>query len=448
MILASRQYQRAVSSSEKTARIEIALERNAGLVMRSDLEVFSPGSPFDAASRHYLERVVKFMLWAWGGWHIYLAGPRELCEPIAELYRAGGARSFDAELMSKVYERPFTVSLTGPDQAPPAKASALALGGHLDGCRIGFDLGASDYKLAAVVEGESVFSTEIPWNPKDKADPLYHYHCINEGLKLAAARLPRVDAIGGSSAGVFIANQVMVASLFRSVPQPDFERMVKPMFLRLRNEWGVPLEIINDGDVAALAGAMSLGKNAMLGVAMGSSQAGGYLDRQGRITGWLSELAFTPLDLNPAAAVDEWSGDRGVGAMFFSQQAVNKLAPAAGIAFPPETDLPTRLKIVQDRLAQGDKAAEQIFATIGVYLGYAIPLYLQFYDFENMLILGRVTSGPGGEIILAKAREVLAQEFPEVAQQVQIFVPDEKSRRVGQAVAAASLPEIRASDGN
>jgi predicted NBD/HSP70 family sugar kinase len=240
----------------------------------------------------------------------------------------------------------------------------------------------------------------------------------------------------------------MVASLFRSVPQPDFERMVKPMFLRLRNEWGVPLEIINDGDVAALAGAMSLGKNAMLGVAMGSSQAGGYLDRQGRITGWLSELAFTPLDLNPAAAVDEWSGDRGVGAMFFSQQAVNKLAPAAGIAFPPETDLPTRLKIVQDRLAQGDKAAEQIFATIGVYLGYAIPLYLQFYDFENMLILGRVTSGPGGEIILAKAREVLAQEFPEVAQQVQIFVPDEKSRRVGQAVAAASLPEIRASDGN
>lgn len=59
-----------------------------------------------------------------------------------------------------------------------------------------------------------------------------------------------------------------------------------------------------------------------------------------------------------------------------------------------------------------------------------------------MLILGRVTTGRGGDILLAKAREVLKSEFPEIASKVELHVPDEKSRRVGQDVAAASLPKI------
>jgi len=171
-------------------------------------------------------------------------------------------------------------------------------------------------------EGEVVFTTELPWDPKVEPDPDFHYHKINEGLKLAASHLPRVDAIGGSSAGVFVDNKVMIASLFRAVPPELFERKVKPMFLNLRKEWGVPLEMANDGDVTALAGGMSLKTNAVLGVAMGSSEAGGYLDARGQITGWLNELAFCPVDYNPKAAADEWSGDCGVGALYFSQQAV------------------------------------------------------------------------------------------------------------------------------
>ena len=440
--LAGRNYRQAVAASSRKEPLTIALERNAGLVTRWNLEVFPSGSPHDADSFRYVERTIKFLLWARGGWKLYLAGPHKLSGQIRDCYSPTGARAFDADLMEKIYGRQFEVSLVGPDELPSERESTVALGGHLNGCRIGFDLGASDYKLAAAIDGDPVFSAELPWNPKDESNPQYHYRAINEGLKLAASKLPRVDAIGGSSAGVFVDNQVMVASLFRSVPPAEFETFVKPMFLNLQKEWRVPLVVINDGDVTALAGAMSLKENAVLGIAMGSSQAGGFLDRHGTITGWLNELAFAPVDLNPRAAVDEWSGDAGVGALYFSQQAVNKLALAAGWDFPEDTGLPERLRLTQERATAGDPVARQIFESIGVYLGYAIPLYAEFYDFKRLLILGRVTSGDGGEIILAKAREVLRVEFADLAKRIKLVVPDEKSRRVGQAVAAASLPAI------
>jgi len=286
-----------------------------------------------------------------------------------------------------------------------------------------------------------VYSDEFPWNPKDQPDPEYHYRHLAEGLKKAAAHLPRVDAIGGSSAGVIVNNQFMVASLLRAVPPEHFDR-AKTIFLRLRDEWQVPLEVANDGDVTALAGAMSLTASGLLGIAMGSSEAVGYLNPTGGMTGWLSELAFAPVDANPRAAADEWSGDLGVGVMYFSQQAVNKLLPAAGITLPADLDLPGRLKAVQQLMAQNDPRARLIYETIGVYFGYAIALYADFYEFDGLLILGRVTTGSGGDVVLARAREVLQAEFPVLAAKIQLHVPDEKSKRVGQAVAAASLPPL------
>ncbi len=44
-------------------------------------------------------------------------------------------------------------------------------GRHLDGCRIGFDLGGSDRKCAAVIDGKVVFSDEVVWNPYFEKDP-------------------------------------------------------------------------------------------------------------------------------------------------------------------------------------------------------------------------------------------------------------------------------------
>jgi predicted NBD/HSP70 family sugar kinase len=318
----------------------------------------------------------------------------------------------------------------------------VLLGGNLDGCRIGFDLGASDYKVSAVNEGRVAFSKEFPWNPKVEPDPDYHYHHLDTALKEAARHLPRVDAIGGSSAGIIVDNKIMVASLFRAVPAAKFES-AKNIFLRVKEKWKVPVQVVNDGDVTALAGAMSLKVSGILGIAMGSSEAAGYINSYGCITGQLNELAFAPVDYSVDAAADEWSGDTGLGALAFSQQAVNKLLPAAQINLPAEMSLPEKLEKVQDLMKANDPRAARIYETIGVYLGNAIPHYAQFYDFQHMLILGRVTTGAGGEIILSKARDVLESRFPDLAQNVKLHVPDENSRRVGQAVAAASLPRLR-----
>ena len=437
--LFNRHYLATAQKSGSAVPLVIGLEREGGFISRFESVVKPEGGP---DTLRYVERLVKNLLWMRGGWKIYFGGPKAIGEFIRCCYSTAGERKFDVDLMSRVYERPFEVTITTAESVPAEREMNIAPGGHLDGCRIGFDLGASDYKVAAVKDGEVVYSDEFPWNPKDQPDPKYHYNHLNEGLKMAAAHLPRVDAIGGSSAGVIVNNKVMVASLFRAVPLAQFD-LARTIFLRLRDEWKVPLAVANDGDVTALAGAMSLKANGLLGVAMGSSQAAGYLDFQGRMTGWLNELAFAPVDYNLNAAADEWSGDCGLGALYFSQLAVNRLLPAAKISFPAEMGLPERLKEVQSLMANGDPRAANIYETIGVYLGYALAHYADFYDFNHTLILGRVTTGQGGDIVLDQARQVLNREFPALAKKIALHVPDEKSRRVGQAVAAASLPELK-----
>jgi predicted NBD/HSP70 family sugar kinase len=327
---------------------------------------------------------------------------------------------------------------------PAASEGTVRLGGHLEGCRIGFDLGASDRKVAAVIDGEAVYTEEIVWDPRHATDPTYHFNEIMAGLKSAAQHLPRVDAIGGSAAGVYIRNRPRVASLYRGVPKDLFDQKITRLFFDLQEAWGgIPFEVVNDGEVTALAGAMSLNDVAVLGIALGSSQAGGYVTENGEITTWLNELAFVPVDYDPAAPADEWSGDRGVGAQYFSQQAVFRLAPVAGIKLDESLGLAEKLKSVQELLHAGDERARLIFETIGCYVGYGVAHYADFYTLRHVLVLGRVMSGEGGDIILRRAQEVLKKEFPELAQKTVVHLPDESTRRVGQAVAAASLPEIK-----
>jgi predicted NBD/HSP70 family sugar kinase len=315
------------------------------------------------------------------------------------------------------------------------------LGRNLNGNRIGFDLGASDRKVSAVVDGNPIYSEEVIWEPRKNADPEYHFREVMTALKTAAAKMPRVDAIGGSSAGIYIDNRPMVASLFRGIPQEEFGG-IKNMFLRIREELGVPLEVINDGDVTALAGSMSIEDNAVLGIALGSSEAAGYVNNEGHIMGWLNELAFAPIDYSPTAPADEWSGDRGVGSMYFSQQCVFRLAPKAGIEIPSDVTDAEKLKFVQEKLEAGHEGALQIWQSMGVYLGYGIAHYADFYDIKHVLILGRCTSGRGGDLLMEGAKKVFEAEFPELLKKIELHLPDEKVRRVGQSVAAASLPIV------
>ncbi len=441
-VLANRAFQQAVKDSQAGVPLVIGLERAEGAVSRFETLVFPDGHPQAAANLPYVERLVKFLLWQRGGWKVYIGGPQAVGEYIQQLYAPTGERHFDYSFMGEqVYQNTFTVVTCAAAEVPPENESGRPLGRHLDGCRIGFDLGASDRKVSAVADGQVVYSEEVVWQPRIQTDPHYHYQEILTALKTAQAKLPRLDAIGGSSAGIYVNNRPMVASLFRGVPAERFDE-IRSLFLRLRDEFGVPLEVVNDGDVTALAGSMSLEDNRVLGVALGSSEAAGYVNHEGNITGWLNELAFAPVDYNPQAPADEWSGDKGVGALYFSQQAVFRLAPAAGIEIPAGLVDAEKLKFVQEKLAAGHAGALQIWQSIGYYLGYTVAHYADFYDLRHVLILGRVTSGSGGNLIIDGANEVLRAEFPELAARINLQLPDEKSRRVGQSIAAASLPAL------
>lgn len=436
---------RAAVAKEGGTPLVVAVERNKGYVSTYKLDVFKDGTGHDEESYGVVERIVKTLLWVYGGFKVTIAGSRKIYEGISAAYKKGGAREFDADFMARVYETEFVVNyVENAADAPKEHQAADPVGRHLDGCRIGFDAGGSDRKVSAVVDGETVYSEEVVWFPKLQSDPEYHYHGILDAMKTAASHMPRVDAIGVSSAGVYIDNKIMIASLFLKVSDEDFEKRVKTMYLDVAKEIGenIPVEVANDGDVTALAGAMDLNDNNVLGVAMGTSEAAGYVDSQGNITGWLNELAFVPVDFCKNAMVDEWSGDYGCGVKYFSQDSVIKLAPAAGIELDESLSPAEKLKVVQKLMAEGDERAAKIYDTIGVYFGYAIAYYAMFYDIKHVIIMGRVTSGEGGTLVLARANEVLKTEYPELASKIELHIPDEKSRRVGQSVAAASLPKI------
>ena len=433
------------ATADEGQDIVIAIERNKGYTTTYKTRVYPDGTGHDEENFRFVERIAKSMLWVAGGYKIIIAGSDVIGAKIKEAYTYGGLRDFDVRFMERVYEDTFSVEVCALEDAPEEKSSAAPIGRHLDGCRIGFDAGGSDRKVSAVINGESVYSEEVVWHPKLNADPDYHYQGILEAMKTAASHMPRVDAIGVSSAGVYIDNRIMVASLFLKVEDQEiFDKKVKNMYLDVAREIGedIPIQVANDGDVTALAGAMNLNDDAVLGVAMGTSEAVGYVDPQGNITGWLNELAFAPVDYNTDAMVDEWSGDYGCGVKYFSQDSVIKLAPAAGIELEESLSPAEKLKVVQGLMKEGDPRAAAIYDTIGAYFGYAIAYYSEFYDIKHVLIMGRVTSGDGGVILLERAQEVLDTEFPELAKKIQLHIPDEKSRRVGQSVAAASLPKI------
>ena len=432
------------NTKENGQDVIIAVERNSGYTTTYKTRVYKDGTGHDEENFEFIERITKTLLWVSGGYKVYIAGSELIGNKLKEVYTHGGKRNFDVVTMEKIYEKPFEVISCSLEEAPKDKSSAAPIGRHLDGCRIGFDAGGSDRKVSAVMDGETVYSEEVVWFPKTNSDPDYHYQGILDAMKTAASHMPRVDAIGVSSAGIYVDNKIMTASLFLKVSEEDYEKKVKTMYLDVAKEIGenIPIEVANDGDVTALAGAMDLGDNSVLGIAMGTSEAGGYVDPDGNITGWLNELAFAPVDFCQDAMVDEWSGDYGCGVKYFSQDGVIKLAPFAGIELDENLSPAEKLKVVQKLMEQGDERAADIYDTIGAYFGYAIAYYTEFYDIKHVLIMGRVTSGKGGEILLSRAQEVLDTEFPELAKQIELHIPDEKSRRVGQSVAAASLPKI------
>ena len=422
--------------------IAIAVERNDGFISVRNTFIHGTDAMAEADYR-YVERYVKFLLWSIGGFRVYICGSSKIAARLQKAYTPAGERAFDWDFFQKLYERELEILDLPLEQCPAANECPQPIGGHMDGCRIGFDAGGSDRKVSAVIDGECVYSEEVVWHPKKNPDPNYQYEGILDSFRTAASKMPRVDAIGVSSAGVFIGNAPMISSIFYCVPRERWDE-VKTVFDRAAAEIGdVPIVVANDGDVSALAGAMGMDVGSIMGLAMGTSEAVGYVDKDKNVLGWINELAFAPVDLNENAMQDEWSTDFGVGCKYFSQDAVNKLAPRAGIELDENLTPAEKLKVVQALMEQDDPRAQAVFQDIGIYLAYTVVQYCHFYDIHHLMLLGRVMSGKGGDLILSTCNKVLQDEFPEIAAQVQVMLPDEKTRRVGQSAAAASLPEIR-----
>ena len=425
-----------------TQPIAIAVEKNEGYVSVHHTKIYGTAEMAEADYR-YVERYVKFLLWSIGGFKVYVCGCSDLTRRLQNAYTFSGERAFDCDFFQKLYEQPLEIIDLPLDACPAANETPKPIGGHLEGCRIGFDAGGSDRKVSAVIDGEVVYSEEVVWHPKKNPDPTYQYEGILDSFRTAASKMPRVDAIGVSSAGVFIGNAPMISSIFYCVPRERWGE-VKTVFDRAAAEIGdVPIVVANDGDVSALAGAMGMNRGKLMGLAMGTSEAVGYVDQDKNVLGWISELAFAPVDLNEDAMQDEWSTDFGVGCKYFSQDAVNKLAPRAGIELDENLTPAEKLKVVQALMAEDDERAKKVFTDIGKYLAYTVVMYDHFYDLEHLMLLGRVMSGKGGDTILQTCQAVLADEFPALGRKVEVMLPDEKTRRVGQSVAAASLPAAK-----
>ena len=354
-----KEFREAVAKEEHKT-LKICVERNDGYNYIFSIDIFA-----DQAKREenygIAERIIKSMLWVVGGYKIYICGDDYVYDRIKEDYTDKGSRAFDVDFMQTVYEQPFEVIKSSENDFPKANNCAVKIGGHLDGCRIGFDAGGSDRKVSAVIDGKVVYSEEVVWFPKINSDYHYHYEGILAAMKTAASKMPRVDAIGVSSAGVYINNKIMVASLFLKVPKEDYKPHVQNMYIDVAKEIGAPLEVANDGDVTALAGAIDLKDNCVLGIAMGTSEAVGYINKNGLLNGWLSEVAFVPVDYSKDAMVDEWSGDYGCGVKYFSQDSVIKLAESAGFVFDKDSSPAERLKVIQKLMADGDDMARKIY---------------------------------------------------------------------------------------
>ncbi len=437
-------FQDQVQSCGDPQPIAICLERPDESVSVLRTSILPHRGQAIRLNNRYVERIVKTLLWLKGGSRITIAGEPAVAAYIRECYSQSGPRAFDFDHIGRqIFGSLLEVKQIEYKDAPLPRELSINLGRHVNGCRIGFDLGGSDRKSAAVIDGKVVFSEEVPWDPYFQTDPQFHFDGINDSIRRAAAHLPCVDAIGGSAAGVYMNNEVRAASLFRGVSAEDFEKRIRRIFFDLKKEWGnVPFEVINDGEVAALGGAMALEENAVLGVAMGTSEAAGHVNSKGMLTNWLNELAFVPVDFREDAPVDEWSKDRGCGAQYFSQQAVNRLLEPAGIILDEALPLREKLVCVQEKAEKGEKGACLIFETIGTYFGYSVAYYAQFYETGSLLLFGRVLSGIGGEIILSRASDVLARRFPALHEIVRLRTLDETAKRHGQASAAASLPRL------
>jgi len=462
LILGKVQYLKALKGAKDF--LEWALPRADGCG-RYKLPVFPDGHKDVEASIYLAGVLIQEMIWQRSASCLMLAGPPKICEALKAAYSAGGMYEFEAKSMPNVCgtpEKTFEVSIVAPGDLPADANTAQVCGKDAGGCRLAFDLGKSDIKTVAVKDGDVVYSKETEWDVTNP-DPDYHFKMITDALKLAKASLPdgKVEAMGGSATGTVGGNnEATWCDIFPNVPPDVYKAKVVDIFSRITKEvcGDVPLKVINDGEVTALAAVQKIGKGNILGISMGSSEGGGYANKDGNLMGWINELCYVRLDLNPEAVTDPWTkgAHKGISHMYLGQRGTTKLAAKGGVKVPenyvyPHPDMCTIkhedhaqcLKLIQKAMADPaqEPTVRKIYETVGVYLGYALAQYSEFYKIDHVMILGRVSKGAGGDLVLDTAKKVLATEFPQYSG-IQFHTADDHFKAVGQCIAAAALPTI------
>lgn len=460
VILAKRQYLEAVKDCKD--KLEWALPRADGCA-RYSLPVF-PEKHADVDASVYIAGVlIQEMLWQRSASCLMLSGPAGICNALKDEFSVGGKYEFEIKSMPNVCGTPsvaFETSIVDAGALPESKDTPQVCGKDASGCRLAFDLGKSDIKTVAVKDNEVVYSKETEWDVTN-VDPQYHFDAIVAALKLAKETLPKVDAVGGSATGTVSGdNDATWCDIFPNVPADVYKEKVVDIFKRISKEVAgdVPLKVINDGEVTALAAVQKIKCGNVMGISMGSSEGGGYANADGNLLGWINELCYVRLDLNPEAPTDPWTkgAHTGMSHMYLGQRGATKLAAKAGVQVPanyvyPHADMCTIkhedhaqcLKLIQKAMADPaqEPTVRQLYETVGVYLGYGLAQYCEFYKIDHVMILGRVSKGDGGDLMLETAKKVLETEFPEYANMT-FHTADDHFKAVGQCIAAAALPTL------
>ena len=440
IILDLEKFKKKVKDSGNQNLLSIILIKD-NFVYRKDIEVFSDGYN-DEYNIYIIERYIKSMLYIYGGYKLFISGSNYIYKRIKEFYSKDGKRSFDYNFMSRIYNHEFEVIEINKDEIPESFEKTTKIEENLNGYRIGIDVGGSDIKVSILRYGEVISSKEIIWNPKEEVNPSYHYNFIYNVLKNAYTELLSIDSIGISTAGVVVNNKLMISSIFRGVDD-EYQDKTKNLYIdvihMLETDIGktIPFKVINDGDASALGGVFGNNLSSCLGIAMGTSEAGGYIDTNRCLHDYLSELSIVPIDLSEKGVKDEYLKDIGVGSKYFSQEAVIRLSEKLGVKYPTNISKREKLKHFQELFIEDKEKYKIVYQTIGEYLGYSLAYYFEFYDVKNVFLFGRVLSF-GGDIIVDTAKSIIDSEFPKY-KDIRIILPDENSRRVGQSLAVALI---------
>ena len=380
----------------------------------------------------YVKKIILTLIWMVGGDEIIIKDNKEIYDYLVSQKDTDIELLNSAKGMETVFKVPFKYSFTTEELKE--KELVIPVSGDFKGQRIGLDLGGSDRKVSAVIDGKVVYSEEVLWLPKEQSDWHYHYNGIVDSLKRAAAHLDHVDAIGVSTAGIVVNGEIAQSNLFIKVPEKDVSEHVRGIFQDIAKKefQDVAIKVANDGDVTALGGSQLYKKGNILGIAMGTSEAAGYCDNNS-FNGWINELGKVPMNYSLNSVKHYATGIVGAGSEYLSQKGIIRLARLAGFKF--EGNLAKQLVDIQKITNQGSPFLKKAYQDQGNYLASSLALYSKFLKYNSVLSLGRVTTGLGGTILIKKASETLSK----YELHIDIIAVDEKFKRLGQSYAAASL---------